>query len=131
MKLIDTSVWVHFLRRKGDAKVKQAVVSLLQADLAAHSCPIRFELLSGAKPDDERALEQALQLSHHLTFEQADWREAALLERELRARGLAIPRSDLFIMTVAMRHGVPVVCRDAHFDIVQKVTGSRLAVEQV
>ena len=49
MKLIDTSAWVEFLRRKGDSKVKHAVAHLLQTDQAAYTCPIWFELFSGAK----------------------------------------------------------------------------------
>src|SRR5271166_1951781 len=109
MKLIDSSAWVEFLRRKGDSKVKNAVARLIQADLAAYTCPIRFELLSGVRPDEEDDLEQVFALSRHIPFEQDDWSGAALMERQLRARGLAIPRNDLFVATVAVRAGLPVV----------------------
>jgi hypothetical protein len=53
MKLVDTSAWVEFLRRQGDAQVKHTIARLLQADQAAYTCPIRFELLSGAKSHEE------------------------------------------------------------------------------
>ena len=130
MKLIDSSAWVQFLRRKGDPVVKQAVARLLQADQAAFTCPIRFELLSGVKPDEEDDLEQAFTLSHHFPFEPSDWQEAARFERQLRAKGLVIPRNDLFVATVAIRLGVPVLCRDAHFDAMRKALGEQLKVEQ-
>ncbi|MDD5139008.1 MAG: PIN domain-containing protein [Verrucomicrobiales bacterium] len=129
MKLVDTSAWVEFLRRKGDAKVKHSVARLLQADEAAYTCPVRFELLSGAKPDEEDDLEQALALAQNYQFEPDDWRQAALLERRLRAKGLTIPRNDLFVAVVAIRARMPVVCRDKHFDAIKMIV-SELKVEQ-
>jgi predicted nucleic acid-binding protein len=131
MKLVDSSAWVEFLRRKGDSKIKLAVARLLQADQVAYTCPIRFELLSGVRAGEENDLEQAFALSHHFPFEQNDWQEAAALERQLRARGLTMPRNDLFVATVAIRTGVAVLCRDAHFSTAQKVVGEKLKVEQV
>lgn len=131
MKLVDSSAWVEFLRRKGDPRIKAVVARLLEADEAAYTCPIRFELLSGVKSGEESDLEQALVLSHHFPFEQDDWREAAMLERQFRAKGLTVPRNDLFVATVAIRTGVVVLCRDTHFSAAQKVAGERLKVEQV
>ncbi len=131
MKLVDTSAWVEFLRRKGDPVVKQAVARLLQADLAAYTCPVRFELLSGVKPEEETDLEQAFAFSQHFPFERQDWDEAARLERRFRANGLTIPRNDLFVATVAIRTRSPVVCRDSHFNAMRQVVGGKLAVEQL
>ena len=121
MKLVDSSVWVEFLRRKGDLGIKHVVARLLQADQAAYTCPIRFELLSGVKPGEETDLQQAFALSHHFPFEPDDWRQAAFLERELRAKGISVPRNDLFVATVGIRAGLVVLCRDAHFDAARKV----------
>ncbi|MEI9959783.1 MAG: PIN domain-containing protein [Limisphaerales bacterium] len=130
MKLIDTSIWVEFLRRKGEPRVKNAVARLLQTDQAAHTCPIRFELLSGAKADEENDLEQALNLSQHYPFEPDDWRQAALLERILRAKGLTIPRNDIFVAVVAIRARIPIVCRDKHFDIIGEIAAEALAAKK-
>jgi predicted nucleic acid-binding protein len=131
MKLVDTSAWVEFLRCKGDLKVKHAVARLLQADQAAYTCPIRFELLSGVKAGEEEDLEQALMLARHFPFEPDDWRAAALLERQLRAKGLTVPRNDLFVATVAVKTGLTLVCRDSHFNTVRKVGGDTLKIEQL
>jgi predicted nucleic acid-binding protein len=130
MKLVDTSAWVEFLRCKGDVKVKHAVARLLHADQVAYTCPIRFELLSGAKTDEENDLEQALALAQNYEFGADDWRQAALLERRLRAKGLTIPRNDIFVAVVAIRARLPIVCRDKHFDAIGKIAGG-LNVEQV
>jgi predicted nucleic acid-binding protein len=131
MKLVDTSAWVEFLRRQGDPTVKQVVARLIQADQAAYTCPIHFELLSGARSQEEADLRSALGFSHRMVFEPADWTAAALLERQLRAKGLTVPRNDLFVAIVAIRARVPVVCRDVHFDAIRRVAGSQLGVEPV
>ncbi len=131
MMLVDTSAWVEFFRKQGDPKVKQAVARQLQRDEAAFTCPIRFELLSGAKPNEEADVTQALGLSQHVPFEQGDWLEAAKLERELRRAGVTLPRNDLFVAVVAIRTGFSVLCRDQHFERMRKIFGAHLKVDQV
>jgi predicted nucleic acid-binding protein len=131
MKLVDSSAWVEFLRRKGDVAVKQEVARLIEAGLAAYTCPIRFELLSGVKKQEEADLEEAFRFSRHVRFETEDWPGAALLERQLRREGITIPRNDLFVATVAIRTGLAIVCRDVHFDRICQVVGGRLKVDQV
>ena len=131
MRLVDTSAWVEFLRRKGDTAVKQKVARLLEAEQAVYTCPIRFELLSGVRPGEAADLESALRLSSHLPFERDDWTEAARLERELRAQGVTVPRNDLFVATVGIRAGLVVTCCDSHFDAVSRALGNHLRVEQI
>ncbi|MBE7501499.1 MAG: PIN domain-containing protein [Verrucomicrobiales bacterium] len=131
MKIVDTSLWIEFLRRRGDPEAKHAVARLLEADQAAYSCPIRFELLAGVRPEEEADLAQALGFIHHLRFEPEDWCAAARLERQIRNQGVSVPRNDLFVATIAIRTGIPVACRDAHFDAIQGVAGDKLVVEQL
>ena len=131
MRLVDTSAWLEFLRRKGEPKVKQEVALLLESDQAAFTCPIRFELLVGVKPPEEADLEEAFSLSLHVPFEIEDWQAAAGLERQLRSKGLTIPRNDLFVATVAIRTGLAVLCRDPHFDVMRRALGSGLKVDQL
>jgi len=131
MKLVDTSAWVEFLRRAGEAQAKQAVARLLEDSQTAYTCPIRFELLSGVRAGEEADLQQALDFSHHIPFERDDWREAAALERLLRHKGVKIPRNDLFVATVAIRTGLSLLCRDAHFNAISNALGHKLKVEQI
>lgn len=131
MKLVDTSAWVEFLRRQGDRTIKHAVARLLLTGQAAFTCPIRFELLCGVRAGEENDLKQALALADHFPFEPDDWRAAAALERRLRERGLTLPRNDLFVATAAMRLGLPLLCRDAHFDAIGRVPGGSLKIEQL
>jgi predicted nucleic acid-binding protein len=131
MKLVDSSAWVEFFRRKGDPVAKQRLARMLEDEQTAYTCPIRFELLSGAKPDEEADLADAFRLSSHVPFETNDWKDAAVLERELRSKGVTVPRNDLFVATVGIRTGFVVTCRDAHFDAVRRIVGDRLKVEQI
>jgi predicted nucleic acid-binding protein len=107
------------------------VARLLEADMAAFTCPVRFELLSGVRPEEEADLEEALAFCRHFPFESEDWRATARLERQLRAQGFTLPRNDLFVATVAFRTGLTIACRDIHFDALRKVAGIRLTVEQI
>ena len=131
MKLVDTSAWIEFLRHRGDPSAKEVVAALLEDGLTAYTCPIRFELLSGVRPEEEADLQQALDFSRHIPFAAEDWRQAALLERLLRAKGLKVPRNDLFVATVAIRAGLPLVCRDAHFTAINKVLDNKMKVDQI
>jgi len=49
------------------------------------------------------------------TFHYADLRLA------LKANGTPIPMNDLWIAAIASQHGLPIVSRDAHFDLVKSV----------
>ena len=131
MILIDTSAWIEFLRRRGDPVVKQAVARLMEAELAAYTCPVAFELWSGVRAGEEADLEEAFSFSRHLPFVKMDWWEAASLERRLRGAGKTIPRDDIFVATVAIRAGVELLCRDRHFDVIGEVVGRDLQVRQV
>ncbi|MEY2466254.1 MAG: hypothetical protein QOD03_775 [Verrucomicrobiota bacterium] len=111
--------------------MKHAVARMMQANLAAYTCPIRFELLCGVRAEEEADLKQAFTFSKHIPFERGDWDQAALFERQLRAKGLTVPRNDLFVATVAIRAEIPVICRDDHFDLVRKIVGEKLEVEQL
>ncbi len=111
--------------------MKHQVARLLEFDEAAYTCPIYFELLSGVKSHEESDLQQAFAMSHHFPFETNDWKEAAILERQFRSKGLVIPRNDLFVVVVAVRSSLVVVCRDSHFNLARKITGDKLKVEQV
>jgi predicted nucleic acid-binding protein len=110
--------------------VKHVVARLLQADQAACTCPIRFELLSGVKATEESDLKQALALARDYPFGPDDWRAAAILEHRLRAKGLTMPRNDVFVAVKAIVLRQPVVCRDRHFDAIKKIVDEGLGDDE-
>jgi len=130
MILIDTSAWIEFLRPRGIPVVKERVAAYLSADDGAFTCPIRFELLSGAKDSEIADVEAVLSLCRHIPFDAECWTTAARIERDLRRHGISVPRDDVFVATVALRTKTTVVCRDSHFDLIRDKGGLPLVLEQ-
>ena len=54
MILVDTSAWIEFLRLAGDIEIKGAVKDLVMEGSAAFTCPVMFELLLGARPEETK-----------------------------------------------------------------------------
>jgi predicted nucleic acid-binding protein len=115
MILIDTSVWIEFLRCQGDPVIKRRVAAYVELGEAAYCGPVEFELLSGARPKERLDVESALGFSEFLVFSRACWQRAAEMERKLRAKGVTVPRDDVFVAAAAIHHGVAVYSLDPHF----------------
>ncbi len=115
MTLVDTSAWIEFFRPKGDPLIKARVHEILAADDAAYTCPIRFELVLGARPAEMADLETGLGLAKRLELTPSHWDAAATLGAKLRAQGIQIPASDLLIATVARQENIPLLTTDGHF----------------
>lgn len=131
MILIDTSAWIQFLRPRGLPALKERVAAYLSADEGAFTCPIRFELLSGARDSESDDVEAVLALCRHVPFDAECWTAAAGVERELRKRGVSVPRDDVFVATVALRTKMAVLCQDSHFDLIRDKGGLSLVVERL
>src|SRR3990172_1110119 len=52
--LVDSSLWVHQLRKSGDPAKRDRVNALLESGEAAWCPPVRFELWRGVTNDAER-----------------------------------------------------------------------------
>lgn len=120
MLLVDTSVWVDYLR--GTRSSSGAGLRVLideGADLATTE-PVVMEVLAGAR--DERVLSQLETLVDGLPLLSVDpgldFRAAATLYRACRSRGEPVRRLvDCLIAAVALRHDVVLLHNDADFDV--------------
>ncbi len=126
MILIDTSAWIEFLRRHGDQVTKQRVAAYIELGEAAYCGPVEFELLSGAKPKERPYVEAALGFSECLIFSRTCWQRAAEVERQLRAKGVTVPRDDIFVAAAALHHGVSIYSQDPHFALMRDSGGFAL-----
>jgi hypothetical protein len=120
--LVDTSAWIEFLRDTG-SPVCQRVDDLLATEIA--TCDVvRMEVLAGAR--DEQHLQQLRRLlarASTLPTEPVDYDAAAALYRTCRQRGHTVRKLiDCLIAAVAVRGNVPVLHRDADFDILAQHT---------
>lgn len=122
MILIDTSAWIEFLRDTG-SPICQRVDDLLAAEIA--TCDVvRMEVLAGAR--NEQHLQQLRRLLARATafpMEPGDYDAAAVLYRTCRQQGHTVRKLiDCLIAAVAIRGNLPVLHRDAGFDILAQHT---------
>ena len=120
MVLIDTSAWIEFFRRKGSLEFKSRVADLIAARSAAYTCPVRFELFLGARPNEIQPLEQGFGFSTRIAATEQHWDKAAQSAAALRAKGLNFPALDLLIATVAHSENLPLLAKDAHFEMIRE-----------
>jgi predicted nucleic acid-binding protein len=118
--LIDTSSWIHFLRRRGDSTVKQRVRELLK-DGSVVTCPVVLaELWMGAGSVKDRQDVQELQdVLLCLPFEHATWELSYDLAQICCLRGTPVPASDLLIAACAFFHGAMIDAEDKHLDALE------------
>ena len=126
MTLLDTSVWIEFLKKRGDRDVKLRVASMMEAGETAHCDPVLFELLCGARENEVPHIREALGFSLCLDFATREWERAAWLENRLRRQGITIPRDDLFVAAVGLTNKVPLFALDHHFEIIRDVADAGL-----
>lgn len=130
MILVDSSAWIDFLRGR-DSDVAARLKQLIQqgADLATTE-PVIMELLAGADtPARLAALEKLTDGLPLLGIDpRLDFRAAAGLFAAGRRGGRTI-RSlvDCLIASVAIRHDVALLHKDADFDVIAQLAPLRSA----
>ncbi len=130
MILVDSSAWIDFLRGR-DSDVAARLKQLIQqgADLATTE-PVIMELLAGADtPARLAALEKLTNGLPLLGIDpRLDFRAAAGLFAAGRRGGRTI-RSlvDCLIASVAIRHDVALLHKDADFDVIAQLAPLRSA----
>ena len=119
--LIDTSVWIDYLRPGCPAALLARVRDILMERRAVSLPVIWLELLTGvlseALYEDLRDEVTAIPL---LEMDERLWEGAYRLGFELRSKGLTIPSVDLIIASAAIRHQVMLLQRDRHFDLIAR-----------
>lgn len=126
--LVDSSVWIAYLRDSGGPEV-DLLERLIDEQRAATTDVVLLEVLAGTT-DEERAarLRRFLAGAELLRQESpVDAEQAAVLHRACRRAG-ETPRSlnDCLIAAVALRHDVPVLHRGRDFTVLAQHTDLRL-----
>jgi hypothetical protein len=126
--LIDTSAWIEFLRDTGSPTCRR--VDALLAEETATCDPIRMEVLSGARDEHHlHRLRRLLARATVLPTGPVDYDHAAFVYRHCRGRGETVRKLlDCLIAAVAIRAAVPILHRDADFDVIARHTELRVDV---
>jgi predicted nucleic acid-binding protein len=126
MVLVDSSVWIEALRRKGRLEIKLGLEGLLEAYEAQWCSPVRLEVLGGARPEERRALGVQFSVIPYRRCEEADWDRAVSLAWKLRDSGLTVPWMDVVIAAIAIHDRVRLYSIDAHFPQISTLAGLAL-----
>ena len=120
--LVDSSLWVHQLRKGGDPVNRDRVNALLESGEAAWCPPVRLELWRGVTNDVERkTLRRYEALLPSYEISSAVWDRSIRLADRGRSAGLTVPLADLLIFACAKLHGLEIAHDDGHFDELAKL----------
>jgi predicted nucleic acid-binding protein len=130
--LVDSSVWVEFLRATGSQAHRRLRSAMQRGDDLACTDVIVMEILAGARDDADRDwLRRLLYGVEFLAVEgPADYEQAAELYRLCRSHG-ETPRklSDCLIAAVAIRNDAELLCEDADFATIARHAPLRLSLQ--
>lgn len=122
--LVDTSVWIEFLRATGSASDRWLTAAVREERELAWTEPVLFELLVGATSEQHAAaLHGAVARGPAVRVAGlVDWEAAAALARQARAAGSPIRSTvDCLIAAVAIRAELAVATVDHDFRTIAAV----------
>ncbi len=124
--LVDTSVWVEFLRGEKTA-IKKRLEKLLDDNRAAVAGIILAELLTGiSKEKDQDFLEECFLGLPCLETTSDIFVAAGKMGAALRKKGITVPLSDLLIAALAKAHSLTVLTLDNHFQALARPLGVQM-----
>ena len=115
--LLDSSVWICYLRPHGWEEIKAAVRQAFVAERVYTCWVVKAEILIGARDEPGFAqLSEALRVLPEIPVTDRVWEAAARLGYTLRRQRVTIPPPDLMIAQAAIT-GDLVLCHvDDHFE---------------
>lgn len=129
MILVDTSVWVAYLRDDGTSAVDELERLLSREAELSITEPVMMELLAGARRPQELARVEALVNGLPLTPLESsiDFVDAARLYRASAMNGHPVrSMTDCLIAAVAIRRDVPLLHQDRDFAYLAEISRLRL-----
>jgi predicted nucleic acid-binding protein len=119
---VDTPIWSLALRRRDtdlnprERRLTTALRELIQDGRAQLVGPVRQELLSGLREESSfKKLRDQLRAFEQVPLDVADYEEAAHLNNQCRARGIAGSAIDFLICATALRRDWRVFTTDRDF----------------
>jgi predicted nucleic acid-binding protein len=124
--LIDSSIWVDFLRKGSSAALRNQAKAVIADSNAAICELISFDLLRAVSRRDRIRIEALLATVPNLEVPVELWSSGRLLGQKCRDAGFRIPAMDLLISAVAFHHDSLIVTFDAHFQQIATVSTVRV-----
>jgi predicted nucleic acid-binding protein len=121
MFLIDSSIWVEYLRPKGSMKVKGRLREILQKEEALSCGVVVVEILRGAKNEkDFQALHDSLISLPQIPMDDGVIERASKWGFLLERKGKTVSTTDLLIAAAAYKRG-KLLHLDHDFEVISSV----------
>lgn len=121
MVLIDTSVWIEYLKKNNSFRGK--IIKLLDENKVAVAGLIIAELIQGAKSAKEVKLIQSFTSTFEVLKEGVQtWEKAGVLSFEMRGKGKTVGLADCYLATLALENNSAIFTLDKHFKEIAKFT---------
>lgn len=122
MVIVDTSVWIEFLRNC-DSNISDHLKQLLRSGKVAITGMILAEILQGIKnPNEADAVKKSLESLPFIEMQKEMWQLAGETSASLRKKGITIPLSDIIIGIIAVEEKHEIFTLDSHFEKIPGVT---------
>ncbi|MDP4645866.1 MAG: PIN domain-containing protein [Akkermansiaceae bacterium] len=122
-RLIETSLWIDFVRKKSAMALKAFIEPwILDAD-ACICEPVAFEVLRHATVKERSQIEEQFSTLPLLQTPATLWQDAASLGQKCRDKGVNVGSMDLVIAALAIHHAAEIVTFDADYARVAEVFG--------
>ncbi len=119
--LVDTTIWIHFLRGT-DVKFRERLVPLIMTDRVATTPVVIMEILRGAKSQKEYdKFSKDLAALRSFDLSTKVWERACKLAYTLRHKGINAPLTDTLIAAVAQEFNVLLLHDDRHYEMIGSV----------
>jgi predicted nucleic acid-binding protein len=121
MFLIDSSVWIEYLRPKGSKKVKERVREILQKEEAVSCGVVVVEILRGAKSEkDFQSLHDSLTFLPQIPIDDEVIQRASQWGFLLDRKGKSVSTTDLLIAAAAYKKAC-LLHVDSDFGVISSV----------
>ncbi len=121
MYLIDSSIWIEYLRPQGAKKVKDRVREILQKEEAVSCGIVIVEILRGAKNEEDfKSLHESLVSLPQIPIDDAVVERASKWGFLLDRRGKTVSTTDLLIAAAAYKKGT-LLHLDSDFEIISSI----------
>jgi predicted nucleic acid-binding protein len=121
--LVDTSAWIHALRKDSTPLIRERIAQLLSIESIMITDMIKLELLGGTKTEKEFSrLKNRLDSIDTIPINSSVWDESFNLAFKLRRHGITVPYTDILIAACALKSGAVLLHCDAHFEMIAKKT---------
>jgi len=123
--LVDTTIWIHFLRGAG-AALQERLTPLIGADRLATAPVVVMEVLRGARSQkDYDRLEKDFSALRQFDTSVKVWERACRLAYALRKKGANVPLTDTLIAAIAQEHDALLLHDDRHYEMIAAIASLR------